>query len=58
MALPKQVQAQLAEVEELEKTLTAQKDEPKKKKAKEPEVLEEKPEDTEAEVPVEAEAAV
>lgn len=59
MALPKQVQAQLAEVEELEKTLTAQTDEPKKKKAKkEPEVSEEKPEDTEAEVPVEAEAAV
>ena len=59
MALPKQVQAQLAEVEELEKTLTAQKDEPKKKKAKkEPEVSEVKPEDTEAEVPVEAEAAV
>ncbi len=59
MALPKQVQAQLAEVEELEKTLTAQTDEPKKKKAKkEPEVSEEKPEDTEAEVSVEAEAAV
>ena len=60
MALPKQVQAQLAEVEELEKTLTAQKEEPKKKKAKkkEPEVSEEAPKDTEAEVPVEAEAAV
>lgn len=57
MALPKQVQAQLAEVEELEKTLTAQK-EPKKKKAKEPEVSEELPEDTEAEVTVEAEEAV
>ena len=53
MALPKQVQAQLAEVEELEKTLKAQ-SEPKKKKAKEPEILEEAA-DTEAEVPVEAE---
>ena len=58
MALPKQVQAQLAEVEELEKTLTAQKEEPKKKKAKEPKVSEVKPEDTEAEVPVEAEVAL
>ena len=59
MALPKQVQAQLAEVEELEKTLNAQKEEPKKKKAKkEPEVSEEAPKDTEAEVPVEAEATV
>jgi len=34
MALPKQVQAQLAEVEELEKTLNAQQEEPKKKKQK------------------------
>ena len=58
MALPKQVQAQLAEVEELEKTLTAQTEEPKKKKAKEPKVSEVKPEDTEAEVPVEAEVAL
>ena len=58
MALPKQVQAQLAEVEELEKTLNAQQEEPKKKKAKEPKVSEVKPEDTEAEVPVEAEVAL
>jgi uncharacterized protein YukE len=55
MALPKQVQAQLAEVEELEKTLTAQ-SEPKKKKAEEPEISEEEL-DTEAEVTDEAEAA-
>lgn len=55
MALPKQVQAQLAEVEELEKTLTAQK-EPKKAKAKEPEDSAE-PVDTEAEVPAETEEA-
>lgn len=55
MALPKQVQAQLAEVEELEKTLTAPK-EGKKEKAKKPE-LSEVPTDTEAEVPVEAEEA-
>lgn len=53
MALPKQVQAQLAEVEELEKTLTAQPS--KKKKDKAPEVSEEV--DTEAEVTVEAEEA-
>ena len=58
MALPRQVQAQLAEVEELEKTLNAQTEAPKKKKAKEPKVSEVTPEDTEAEVPVEAEAAV
>jgi len=58
MALPKQVQAQLAEVEELEKTLNAQQEEPKNKKAKEPKVSEVKPEDTEAEVPVEAEVAL
>ena len=58
MALPRQVQAQLAEVEELEKTLNAQTEAPKKKKAKEPNVSEVTPEDTEAEVPVEAEAAV
>lgn len=58
MALPKQVQAQLAEVEEFEKKLNAQKEEPAKNKAEEPEVSEEQPEDTEAEVPVEAEAAV
>jgi len=56
--LPKQVQAQLAEVEELEKTLNAQQEEPKNKKAKEPKVSEVKPEDTEAEVPVEAEVAL
>lgn len=55
MALPKQVQAQLAEVEELEKTLTAQ-PETKKKKAKEPEISEEEL-DTEAEVTDEAEEA-
>jgi len=55
MALPRQVQAQLAEVEELEKTLTAQK-EPKEKKAEKPEETE-VPEDTETEVPVEAEEA-
>jgi hypothetical protein len=55
MALPKQVQAQLAEVEELEKTLKAPKD--KKKKAEEPEVSEDLT-DTEAEVPVETEEAV
>lgn len=53
MALPKQVQAQLAEVEELEKTLTARK-EPKKSKAEEPETSEELAEDTEAETTVEA----
>jgi len=45
-------------VEELEKTLNAQQEEPKKKKAKEPKVSEVKPEDTEAEVPVEAEVAL
>ena len=56
MALPKQVQAQLAEVEELEKTLTAQPD-AKKKKAKEPEVSEDVELDTEAEVTAEAEEA-
>jgi len=56
MALPKQVQAQLAEVEELEKTLTAQ-PETKEKKAKEPEVSEEAELDTEAEVTDEAEEA-
>jgi chaperonin cofactor prefoldin len=55
MALPRQVQAQLAEVEELEKTLKAQK-EPKKKKAKTPEVSEE-PTDTEADVLAETEVA-
>lgn len=55
MALPRQVQAQLAEVEELEKTLTAQK-EPKEKKAKKLEETE-VPADTEAEVPVKAEEA-
>jgi uncharacterized protein YukE len=49
------VQAQLAEVEELEKTLTAQK-EPKKEKAKKAEPSEE-PKDTEAEVPVTTEEA-
>jgi len=43
MALPKQVQAQLAEVEEFEKTLKAQKE------------AKDAPKDTEAEVPVEAE---
>ena len=58
MALPKQVQAQLAEVEELEKTLEAQKEKPKKTKAKEPEAEKDDPKDTEAEVPVEAEAAL
>ena len=54
MALPKQVQAQLDEVEELEKTLKAQ-GKPEKKKAEKPELSEVKSEDTEAEVPVEAE---
>jgi uncharacterized protein YukE len=55
MALPKQVQAQLAEVEELEKTLNA----PKEKKSK-PKVVEvsEDQTDTEAEVLVEAEEAI
>ena len=53
MALPKQVQAQLDEVEELEKTLKAQ-GKPEKKKAEKPELSEVKSEDTEAEVPVEA----
>jgi hypothetical protein len=57
MALPKQVQAQLAEVEELEKTLNAQ-GKPEKKKAEKPELSEVKSEDTEAEVPVEAEEVV
>lgn len=55
MALPKQVQAQLAEVEELEKTLQAPK-EAKKKKAKTPDISE-VPKDTEAEVPAETEEA-
>ncbi len=55
MALPRQVQAQLAEVEELEKTLTAPK-EPKEEKAEQPEETE-VPKDTDAEVPVEAEEA-
>lgn len=54
MALPKQVQAQLDEVEELEKTLKAQ-GKPEKKKAEKPELSEVKSEDTDAEVPVEAE---
>ena len=53
MALPKQVQAQLAEVEELEKTLTAQPS--KKKKDEVPEDSEEV--DTEAEVSVDTEEA-
>jgi hypothetical protein len=53
MALPKQVQAQLDEVEELEKTLNAQ-GKPEKKKAKKPELSEVTSEDTEAEVSVEA----
>jgi hypothetical protein len=48
MALPKQVQAQLDEVVELEKTLEAQK-EPKKKKAKQSKSSEE-PKDTETEL--------
>ena len=54
MALPKQVQAQLDEVEELEKTLKAQ-GKPEENKAKKPELSAVKSEDTEAEVPVEAE---
>jgi uncharacterized coiled-coil protein SlyX len=55
MALPKQVQAQLAEVEELEKTLTAQ-PKAKEKKAAKPEEPEAEL-DTDAEVPSEAEQA-
>ena len=58
MALPRQVQAQLDEVVELEKTLNAQPDGKKKKKAKEPNVSEASPEDTEAEVSVDTEEAV
>jgi len=57
MALPKQVQAQLAEVEELEKTLNAR-GKPEKKKAEKPELSEVKSEDTEAEVSVEAEEVI
>jgi uncharacterized protein YukE len=53
MALPKQVQAQLAEVEELEKTLEAQ-GKPEKKKVNNPEISEVKPEDTGTEVSVKA----
>jgi len=53
MALPRQVQAQLAEAEEIEKTLKARK-EPTELKAVEPETPEEEP-DTTAEVPSEAE---
>ena len=51
MALPRQVQAQLAEAEEIEKTLKAQKE--PKDKAEEPEVSEDQT-DTEAEVSPEA----
>jgi len=47
MALPKQVQAQIAEIEELEKSLTAQKDVKAKPKLVEPEA--EDPEETVAE---------
>lgn len=55
MALPKQVQAQLAEVEELEKTLTAQ-PKAKEQKAKKPEEPEAEL-DTEAEVTAETDGA-
>jgi hypothetical protein len=55
MALPKQVQAQLAEVEEIEKTLKAPQDS-KKSKAEEPEVSEDT-QDTEVEVSAEIEEA-
>tara|TARA_B110000977_G_scaffold201733_1_gene298139 strand:- start:3462 stop:4457 length:996 start_codon:yes stop_codon:yes gene_type:complete len=58
MALPKQVQAQIAETEELEKTLNAQTEKPKKKKTEGSDVSKDVPEDTEAEVPFEAEASV
>lgn len=53
MALPKQVQAQLAEVEELEKTLKAPSKQEKAKKPDEPETT-----DTEAEVSDDAEEAL
>jgi len=52
MALPKQVQAQLAEIEEIEKTLKAPSKEKKAKKPEEPEAK-----DTEAEVTAEIEEA-
>lgn len=55
MALPKQVQAQLAEVEELEKTLTARK-EPQAEPDQTPDIEGEEA-DTAAEVPVKAEQA-